>query len=406
LIRPAPAIAPEIKLSNGGPLANGGSYDWGIRLVGSIADVVFTVRNVGVGDLLLTLPLGAVSGGGAPYSIVQQPNAVVPPNETTTFTVRFAPTSEGPQTATLNIVNNDDAQNPYALGLLGIGALPKLSISKTSDVASAIPGQILNYTLVVKNDGIIEATDVIISDTLPAALTFVGPVTLVGSAGTVAISANDLPRLASGVTIGAGKQVTVTYVVQVNDQVSEGQSVANVAIVGGKGVMAPIGANTDIIVGSAEHETRLTTGPATICPGWLLHYAFRFTNTSDIVIHNLVITAPVPTWASAAWVADDSPLPGRLDAVSGQCLFKASEVPPGEEIVAKAILRGYTSAKGELESVWHYGGDQIVGTKQLTATVRTDQSLCAPPLTPRPTATATVTPMPQRPDLFLPLIVR
>jgi uncharacterized repeat protein (TIGR01451 family) len=99
--------------------------------------------------------------------------------------------------------------------------LPTLTVYKQFDrdtagsmhgiPATPLVGETVIYTVLVENRGSGPATNVAISDTLPEGLRFVGPVTLEGSAGTVATSADDLPALASGMTVNVGERITVTF---------------------------------------------------------------------------------------------------------------------------------------------------------------------------------------------------
>ncbi len=75
------------------------------------------------------------------------------------------------------------------------------------------------------------ATQAVISDTLDTALVFAGPVTLQGSSGTVAQDADDLPTLASGLTIIPGERITVTFPVTVSTGLVGGVVIANTAAV-------------------------------------------------------------------------------------------------------------------------------------------------------------------------------
>jgi uncharacterized repeat protein (TIGR01451 family) len=87
-----------------------------------------------------------------------------------------------------------------------------LEISKTVDDDTTEPGQTLTFTIVATNSELgITAGE--ITDTLPAGLTFVGPITLslpgAGTAGT-------FPTLASGVTLATGEEATVSFPVTVS----------------------------------------------------------------------------------------------------------------------------------------------------------------------------------------------
>ncbi len=57
--------------------------------------------------------------------------------------------------------------------VLGIEALPDLTIAKTVSPTTAKPGDIVTYTITVRNTGDADATNVVITDTLPPDLSFV-----------------------------------------------------------------------------------------------------------------------------------------------------------------------------------------------------------------------------------------
>ena len=89
-----------------------------------------------------------------------------------------------------------------------------LKISKTVDDTTVNPGQTLNYTVVLSNTGSADLTGITIADSVPTGLTFVnGSASLAGqSAGTT----GNAPNLATGVTVPANSQVTLTYQMSVS----------------------------------------------------------------------------------------------------------------------------------------------------------------------------------------------
>jgi uncharacterized repeat protein (TIGR01451 family) len=114
--------APEMNLKQSTTdIADGGSYDYGSKVSGSDTDVVFTIENTGTADLTLTTPLTLGGADAGEYSIQSQPTSPITASGTTTFTVRFSPTSAGAKTATIAIANNDSDENPYDLTLNGTG---------------------------------------------------------------------------------------------------------------------------------------------------------------------------------------------------------------------------------------------------------------------------------------------
>ena len=120
---PMPEIAIEQPL--GTNIADGGTKALGAAIVGSGADFVFTIKNSGTADLLLTGSPSriAVSGPDASmFTVVAQPSSVVVASTgTATFTVRFTPTSAGTKTAALLLPNNDADEGPFDIVVTGVG---------------------------------------------------------------------------------------------------------------------------------------------------------------------------------------------------------------------------------------------------------------------------------------------
>lgn len=113
---------PEMDLKQGtSVITDGNSYDFGNRVINSSIDVIFTIENNGPGELTITTPLTLAGADAAEFSIQQQPSSQVASSGTTTFTVRFTPTSPGAKTAAIAIANNDDDENPYDITLTGSG---------------------------------------------------------------------------------------------------------------------------------------------------------------------------------------------------------------------------------------------------------------------------------------------
>jgi len=88
-------------------ISDGGSYDFGIQEVCTIRDITFTVYNTGNSSLELTgIPIINISGTYADqFSIEQQPISPVAADGSTTFVIRFHPTSVGQKTASKNSLN-------------------------------------------------------------------------------------------------------------------------------------------------------------------------------------------------------------------------------------------------------------------------------------------------------------
>ena len=121
-IIPAPEIA--IEQPGGTNLSNGEGMAFGNLGIGSSIDLIFTIRNLGTLDLNLTgMPSASMSGSSDFMVTVQPASPVIVSNGSTTFTVRFAPSSPGFKAATLSIFNNDPDEPTFTLNFTGSNTL-------------------------------------------------------------------------------------------------------------------------------------------------------------------------------------------------------------------------------------------------------------------------------------------
>ncbi|MCK4830196.1 choice-of-anchor D domain-containing protein, partial [bacterium] len=135
IIVPAPEI--NIKQNTTDIPDDTGSYNFGSHAVGSNTDVTFIIENLGG----VELTVGSVSLSGTDageFSVFMQPASPVTPSGSTTFVMRFSPTSAGAKTADISIANNDSDENPYNITLNGIGEAvpaPEINIKQnTTDI--------------------------------------------------------------------------------------------------------------------------------------------------------------------------------------------------------------------------------------------------------------------------------
>ncbi len=97
--------------------------NFGSAQVGSApVDHTFTIANTGTGSLNLTGGPPRVSVSGSGFSLLTDASTPVGANGgTTTFTVRFTPSTLGLSTGTVSIANDDADENPYDFAIQGIG---------------------------------------------------------------------------------------------------------------------------------------------------------------------------------------------------------------------------------------------------------------------------------------------
>jgi len=93
--------------------------------VGSQTDIIFELCNVG--DIDLSISNIIISGDG--FSLISNPDSIIPPGNCSFFTIRWRPIDEYAVFGSISIISNDPYDNPFYLNLLGITAIfPKVKI--------------------------------------------------------------------------------------------------------------------------------------------------------------------------------------------------------------------------------------------------------------------------------------
>ncbi len=131
--------APEMKVKQGTSEISDGQSVTFLCAVNGNADATLTIENQGDADLALSgSPIVSITGTNAnQFSVLQQPTTpVAPTGGTTTFVIRFQPTSDGNKTASIAIANNDADKNPYDIILNGVIAHPEINIPQAPDGGS------------------------------------------------------------------------------------------------------------------------------------------------------------------------------------------------------------------------------------------------------------------------------
>jgi hypothetical protein len=142
---------PEIHMTqNGLPKLDGSSLSLPSTKVGSGTSLSFVINNTGTATLTLSgIPRVQITGTDASqFTVVTQPAASVVIGGSTTFVVKFQPTSGGPKTASLLIPNNDSDEGPLNLTLQAT-ALPNPQVTSftATPPRSGISGTInLSFT--------------------------------------------------------------------------------------------------------------------------------------------------------------------------------------------------------------------------------------------------------------------
>ena len=105
-------------------IADGGSKGFGTVTVGTNTSLTFTIKNTG-SAALTGLAITTNGTNAADFTVTANPVAPVAAlTGSTTFTVRFTPTSAGAKIAAIHIANNDNNEAPFDINLTGTGYVP------------------------------------------------------------------------------------------------------------------------------------------------------------------------------------------------------------------------------------------------------------------------------------------
>jgi hypothetical protein len=110
----------------------------------------YTIQNTGGGALTVgTITISGTNAGD--FTVNTSPSASIPSGGTSTFSIRFDPTTVGLKTAAISIINNDNNEDPYNFNIEGTG----IQTFYDSDG----DGIYDNFDIDDDNDGILDATE-------------------------------------------------------------------------------------------------------------------------------------------------------------------------------------------------------------------------------------------------------
>ncbi|MBK8090668.1 MAG: choice-of-anchor D domain-containing protein [Verrucomicrobiaceae bacterium] len=198
---PMPEIAVEQPLNTN--IADGGSKSFGTVVVGANTSLTFTIKNVGTTNLI-GLAITKDGADASQFTVTSFPAATVSgPSGSTTFTVKFAPTSAGTKTAALHIANNDSDENPFDITLTGSGyypGLPTAGLLITGPTICAADSSVQFQAWAQSGASSVDVTSLATWSATGAALSYDG-------LGKVVVYGN---RLTAGAFVPNGEKILVT----------------------------------------------------------------------------------------------------------------------------------------------------------------------------------------------------
>jgi uncharacterized repeat protein (TIGR01451 family) len=165
---------------------------------------------------------------------------------------------------------------------------PQFTVTKTSNVQSAAPGDIVTYTVTARNNGSVTQTATI-TDTVPAGMTFLQQQGIdVCSLINNQIACPPLP-------VAPGQTLTQQLRFQVQDTAACSSNITNVANVqvGNQNVAASNTASINVLC-QAPNITVTKTGPATVNPQGVLSYNITVRNNGTATQNGMQLTDVIP----------------------------------------------------------------------------------------------------------------
>jgi len=285
-VSPGGTVAYSLVITNAGPSTATGilatdTLPTGLTFAASVAGCTASAQ-------VVTCPVIATLAPGSPQTLA--------------FTAQLSPGYTGngtdlPNSASITVTTTDPdlTNNTSATVYPTIGAASAdLSVTKVALETSTSPGQTFTYSITVSNAGPSNAAAVVVTDTLPAQLAYVGSPSGCTATGQV-VTCGPVTLAASGTAI-------IDVVVRLDPAYTgTGGDIQNVASVSSSTSDPTPGNNSSLgaappPVGSPESDLQLVKSVSStpVTPGTPFTYTVQVTNNGPAVATAVVITDPLP----------------------------------------------------------------------------------------------------------------
>ena len=165
--------------------------------------------------------------------------------------------------------------------------IARLEPTKSVSPTAAVPNQTLTYTVTIPNTGTASATDVTLTDAIPAGTSYVAGSTTLNGVAVADKIGQTMPFAQGGLVnspgelagrVNAGETATVQFQVRVN--ASTMGTVTNTALIDpdGPGPQPPISRSVDVPVTPQADVAVMKTGPAKTTAGTNVVFTITVTN--------------------------------------------------------------------------------------------------------------------------------
>lgn len=232
-----------------------------------------------------------------------------------------------------------------------------LSVAKSNGAASVIPGEVVRYTIAVRNDGPSSASGVSVDD--PVASSLRSPTwTCSATGGSSCAVASGTGSIASSVDLAPGGVATYTLVATVSDTATG--SLVNTASIGlPSGITDPDSADRratddDVLVPSADLVVTKTHSPTVVVPGQPVTYTVQVSNNGpSAAMGTSILDQLPPAVSNATWTCTASP-GARCGATDGTGDIASSADLPARTTVTYLIVADVSpQATGVLSNLVH-----------------------------------------------------
>jgi hypothetical protein len=125
--------------------ADPASYDFGDQIVGTYADTVISIENMGTADLLIDSMTITGTNPDDFEIVVGSAPLIIDPAGSEDLTISFVPDLAGARSATLRLTSNDPDDDPFDVALTGsgLGSEPPVFTGDVSGISADTPGKLL-----------------------------------------------------------------------------------------------------------------------------------------------------------------------------------------------------------------------------------------------------------------------
>lgn len=180
-----------------------------------------------------------------------------------------------------------NAQNNEGQEVDTVEATPLLALSKSDGRLEVMPGEVLTYTLTIKNVGDQDAGEIVLSDTVPAHTSFVGA----SDDGTVLDGVVVWPAFA--LEAGGSLERLVTFQVD-RPLASEVEAITNTAVAVGPEGVSDSFEDVDMVVRAPGLVVTKSDGKGSASPDELLTYTIAVENVGTQAATGVVVTDTLP----------------------------------------------------------------------------------------------------------------